>query len=142
MISEAKWISLLEFTYTNSKENTLKMHHSFQTYLSHDYAQCYFLIVFSRWIKVLIMIDKIGNSKCPGDLEVCCKISEQIKESSTSIPNPTTGSILLFPPNENFTSQCGRHNVEGIDIRIVDSVEGSGTAQVGEWPHTCILFYR
>ncbi len=91
----------------------------------------------------LMYIYEINNSKCPGDLEVCCKTtkSEQPTKDDTTTSTPT-GSILEFPANENFTSRCGRHNKQGIDIRIVESVEGSETTQVGEWPHTCILFYR
>lgn len=101
-------------------------------------------VVTTRNSTITIEINP-SASKCKSDLEVCCKPKSsaegaQLKSSNIGPLDDNVKQKLEYP--DDFASRCGRHNLDGIDIRIIDSKEGNGTTQVGEWPHMCIIFYR
>ncbi len=70
------------------------------------------------------------NSKCPGYLETCCRHPDLVGEPIFT-PPPA-------PKPKPYVSRCGRHNANGIGVRIQnDPVQA--TTQFGEWPHMCAV---
>lgn len=76
------------------------------------------------------------NSKCPGDLEVCCRHPD-FTDAVTGPPVKTT-TTTPRPQPPKYQSQCGRRNIYGVGVRIQNNVYDAST-QFGEWPHMCAL---
>ncbi len=53
---------------------------------------------------------------------------------------PYTDDDHLNPQNA-YQPQCGRHNLDGVGVRIVAGA-GAGETQFGEWPHMCAVLNR
>ena len=69
-------------------------------------------------------------SLCQGDDEICCEPENQIEEKSKP---------KFVIKGEKHQPQCGRHNVNGIGVRVLSQQDGDFATQFGEWPHVCIL---
>jgi len=67
-------------------------------------------------------------SLCQGDDEICCEPENQIEEKPKFVIK-----------GEKHQPQCGRHNVNGIGVRVLSQQDGDFATQFGEWPHVCIL---
>ena len=67
-----------------------------------------------------------------GDDEICCSPEKQIKDK---VKPP----VIIKKNPKTFEPQCGRHNGNGIGIRIRDQQDGRFSTQFGEWPHVCHL---
>lgn len=65
------------------------------------------------------------NSKCKGDLEVCCRLPEAYGEP-------------LKPKVLPYTSKCGTRNENGIGVRITNDQYKAKT-QFGEFPFMCAV---
>ena len=81
----------------------------------------------------------VSFSLCPGDLEQCCipKLIPEVPKLDPEIPNeisnPSSKANLYKP-------SCGQRNTNGIDIRVIDPIDGKKATQFGEWPHVCVLY--
>ena len=67
-----------------------------------------------------------------GDDEICCSPEKQIKDKEKP-------PVVIKKRPETFEPQCGRHNSNGIGIRVFEQQDGRFSTQFGEWPHVCIL---
>jgi len=69
-------------------------------------------------------------SLCEGDDEICCEPEKQIKEKEKPI-------VVLKKKKDQ--PQCGRHNVNGLGVRVLGPQDDEYATHFGEWPHVCIL---
>ncbi len=70
------------------------------------------------------------NSKCEGQLESCCRHPDWVGEPIHTPPPK--------PKPKPYVSRCGRHNANGIGLRIQNNPLAA-TTQFGEWPHMCAV---
>ena len=75
------------------------------------------------------MIDAQANL-CPVDDQVCCTPKKDEKDTKFCKTKP------------QHIPTCGRRNLLGSGLRIINPVEGKEATQFGEWPHACILFRK
>ena len=62
-------------------------------------------------------------------MEVCCR--------HEGYDDPVYEKTTKPPPPAKYVSRCGRHNANGIGVRI-QNIYGAST-QFGEWPHHCAV---
>jgi kallikrein len=84
----------------------------------------------------------VENSKCPGYLDVCCRHPD-FYQPVTEAGSPTTEAPYIPPTTPRavpapYRSRCGKHNPNGIGIRIVNG-NAEASTQFGEWPHMCAV---
>lgn len=73
-------------------------------------------------------------SMCMGDLEVCCR-EEDVRDAPVT-PVDSMRTDLDNNLTVRYQPSCGRHNVDGVGIRIAEAE----STQFAEWPHMCLLF--
>ncbi len=92
----------------------------------------------------------VERSKCPGYLDVCCRHPDFYKPvvpnaPPTTKPPPPPPTTPTPPPTPApYVSKCGKHNKNGIGVRI-QNYGGSGgefSTQFGEWPHMCAILEK
>jgi len=91
-------------------------------------------------------------SKCPSDLEVCCRdesfidvplppLEQPLPPPTTTTPEPTTTTPVPKVPTPKPIAQtkCGQRNTNGVGVRIQSQ---EGKTQFGEWPHMCAVLRK
>ncbi len=82
-----------------------------------------------------------ASSKCPGELEVCCRLPNN--NTSTKLINPEHELDFrnIDEPRVNrmpYKPSCGQRNIKGVGVEITNLSDNS-SSQFGEWPHVCAI---
>lgn len=73
-------------------------------------------------------------SQCPGYLEKCCKIPDDLPETNPVTPSPSPSPPPQPPVSkpDNGNSYCGIRNNNGLDFKITGNTDNE--AEYGEFP--------
>lgn len=77
----------------------------------------------------------MGVNQCPGYLEKCCKIPEDLPDTNSSPsppPTPSPSPPQPVPKPDDGESHCGLRNANGVDFKITGNTDNE--AEYGEFP--------